>query len=350
MRFDEVMELALYHPIHGYYASAIGRKIGRKGDFYTSVSVGDTFGLLLSHTIEQRWLAMEPEAGCQLVVVEQGAHDLQLARDILAGFAERQSPLLEQLCYRVVAPRESSRVEMQQIAAESDFSDQLEIVESLADARAEQGVYLCNELLDAFAVRRLSWRDGQWHDSHVIADAESGQLRETYLPATQDAAYGRFLQMVEGRELPDGYTTEYCPGVWQWTQEVAGVFAQQGCWLVIDYGLGADSYFRENRTTGTLKAIENHQSHEAYLRRLGELDLTAHVNWSDLAAAGEAAGLSLVAEKDQCRFLTRSAESWLLSLEGQPPSAENAQRLRQFQTLTHPEIMGRSFQVVEFSK
>src|ERR1700723_2143844 len=79
MRFDEFMKLALYHPQWGYYTKR--PKIGQEGDFYTSVSVGPLFGRLLARQFWQMWhLLDKPET---FWIAEQGAHDGQLARDIL---------------------------------------------------------------------------------------------------------------------------------------------------------------------------------------------------------------------------------------------------------------------------
>ena len=54
LRFDQFMEKALYDPDWGYYSGdSARRQIGRQGDFFTSVSVGDVFGTILSHAIEK---------------------------------------------------------------------------------------------------------------------------------------------------------------------------------------------------------------------------------------------------------------------------------------------------------
>ena len=97
--FAQFMELALYEPNLGYYSQA-GRPIGREsGDFYTSVSVGKCYGLLLGYAIEAKWQKADRPA--DWLIAEQGAHDGQLALDILEGFRQRNSPILENLGYEV---------------------------------------------------------------------------------------------------------------------------------------------------------------------------------------------------------------------------------------------------------
>lgn len=136
--FAQVMDLALYHPDHGYYGAG-PRKIGRQGDFYTSVSVGPLFGKLLAMYALQEWQALgEPE---DFTLIEQGAHDGQLAEDVLSAL--EGSPLR----YLIVEPNPKYR--------ESQFQrlgDRVQWVESLAVLKngPKHGFFLCNELPDAF--------------------------------------------------------------------------------------------------------------------------------------------------------------------------------------------------------
>ena len=78
--FAWFMQQALYHPEHGYYSS--GRcAIGRKGDYFTNVSVGPLFGQLLAAQFAEIWEDLGKIN--DFVIVEQGAHDGQFARDVL---------------------------------------------------------------------------------------------------------------------------------------------------------------------------------------------------------------------------------------------------------------------------
>ena len=89
--FAWFMQQALYHPEHGYYAS--GRAaIGRRGDFFTNVSVGPIFGQLLAAQFAEIWERL----GCpgDFVIVEQGAHHGDFARDVLDYARERFAKFL----------------------------------------------------------------------------------------------------------------------------------------------------------------------------------------------------------------------------------------------------------------
>ena len=103
MRFDRFMEMALYHPGLGYYAKIGGPSpIGRSGDFYTSVSAGPLFGRLLARQFFQMWRVLgKPDP---FWIIEQGAHDGQLACDILEWCRAETSDFFrhDSLCHRAV--------------------------------------------------------------------------------------------------------------------------------------------------------------------------------------------------------------------------------------------------------
>ncbi|MDB6075071.1 MAG: hypothetical protein JWO89_2711, partial [Verrucomicrobiaceae bacterium] len=85
------------------------------------------------------------------------------------------------------------------------------------------------------------------------------------------------------------------------------------------------------------------------LRDLGECDLTAHVNFTQVIDEAERGGFGVKRFMEQGRFLTHAAKPWLASLEGKPPSSATMALLRQFQTLTHPSHMGAAFRMLLLS-
>ena len=350
-RFDEFMELSLYHPDHGYYAVSENNQIGREGDFFTSVSVGKTYGWLLSFALENRWAELCPDRDCSLVIVEQGAHDGQLARDILDSLVERSSPLLEGISYRIIDERGTlaSATELE------PYRDRIEVVDGFVKAKTKRGIFLCNELLDAFPVRRFAWQGKDWKEWYVRADPEEEQLSLVTRPIADragDEVFRRFEELVSPFQdtFEEGYSTEFCPQLGKWMEDCSTLFETAGSWWIVDYGYEAADYFDPLRKTGTLRCFDRHRAHEDPLWKPGENDLTAHVNFTDLRNAGTAAGLEVCSLVDQSAFLTRAASDWLVSMDGKLPDSENARRLRQFQTLTHPSLMGQRFRMLEFVK
>lgn len=347
MRFDEFMDLALYHPQHGYYASSIETKIGREGDFFTSVSVGDTFGLILSYAIEEAWTALSPRKGASPVIVEQGAHDGQLALDILRAFRERNPPFLDRLKY-IVVERKNRRGLIPELG---EFGDQICQIESLDEIRESAGIFLANELLDAFPVRRFIFDSGKWREQWV-GTADAGETLDwvtSTIDSNGDAGFREFLELIGTEpDIPDGYTTEFCPGIRNWVERASRIFEEAGLWWIIDYGHESTDYFAPARTEGTLRCFNRHRVHDSPLFLPGETDLTADVNFTHLEIEANRAGLEVSPLRDQARFLTEAGRDWLLGLEGSP-GKENS-RLRQFQTLIHPGMMGSRFRVAEFTR
>jgi SAM-dependent MidA family methyltransferase len=114
--------------------------------------------------------------------------------------------------------------------------------------------------------------------------------------------------------------------------------------MTIDYGLNAEEFFAPQRAQGTLRAYRCHRQTDDVLADPGEQDITAHVNFSALQSAGEAARLKTELLCTQTQLLTRIAER--LWKAGGEPSAWKPEQTRQFQTLIHPDHLGRAFRVL----
>lgn len=152
--------------------------------------------------------------------------------------------------------------------------------------------------------------------------------------------------------LPDGYIIEISPAAENWWREAAGALAR-GKLLAIDYGFTADEMFSPARTQGTLRAYSRHHANADVLANPGEQDLTAHVNFSAIQKAGEDAGLKTEFFGSQTKFLTQILEKTLADKTfGELVASKlgedgwGAKQTRQFQTLTHPDHLGRAFRVL----
>jgi SAM-dependent MidA family methyltransferase len=117
--------------------------------------------------------------------------------------------------------------------------------------------------------------------------------------------------------------------------------------MTIDYGMTMDELVSPERINGTLRGYYRQHPTSDLLANPGDQDLTAHVNFSALLAVGEASGLKTERFETQAQFLTK------ILLHAQKTEAAerwNAARVRQFQTLTHPEHLGHSFRVLVQSR
>lgn len=342
--FARFMELCLYCPVHGYYERKEDT-VGRRGDFYTSVSVGPLFGEMLALQFAD-WLAELDSESKPLELVEAGAHDGRLALDILKWLQRQRPQLFNRLRYVIIEP--SSQRQQWQRETLKDFLLQLcwqESVHSVPQTRFS-GVIFCNELLDAFPVHRITWDAAtrKWFEWGVSTNAKGFEWTRLKTEVPPDFIPPS-LSCCE--ELPDGYTIEVCPEAEEWWRAAASAL-KYGKLVTIDYGLGAEELFTPGRANGTLRAYSRHRQSGGLLERPGGQDLTAHINFTAIQAAGEQVGLRTEAFVAQATFLTENARRiWGGNADfGEWTSAST----RQFQTLTHPEYLGRSFKVLVQSR
>jgi SAM-dependent MidA family methyltransferase len=349
--FARFMELALYCPVHGYYETEKDNP-GRRGDYYTSVGVGELFGQLLAFQFAE-WLETlnsdKSRAGPQpstLNLVEAGAHDGRLAKDILGWLQLRRPKLFEQVEYWIIEP--SARRQQWQKETLKSFAPRVrwftgfDHASRITHHASLNGIIFSNELLDAMPVHRLGWdaQNKTWFEWGVAVDGEKFVWAKI-----QPLAFSPQPSALES-VLPDGYTIEICPAAENWWREAAQVL-ERGKLLAIDYGLTADEMFSPARPHGTLRAYYRHHASDDLLANVGEQDLTAHVNFSEIQKAGEACGLTTESFSTQSQFLTRILGK--VSKDDSFGGWTSAQA-RQFQTLTHPEHLGRAFRVLVQSR
>ena len=370
LSFARFMELALYCPVHGYYETQ-NDNVGQRGDFYTSVSTGELFGELLAFQFAG-WFDELKIQNEKLKIVEAGAHDGRLAKDILTWLQSNRPPLFEQIEYLILEPSAGRQQWQQQTL--KDFQNvrwhdaQLSTLPPTLSATARprrnevkagnsqlNGVFFSNELLDAMPVHRHGWdaKNKKWFEWGVAVEGEKfvwekiqksevrSQNSEEDLPASIRHLPPSLLDV-----LPDGYTLETSPAAENWWRAAADMMAH-GKLLAIDYGHGADELFSPARTRGTLRAYHRHHISDDLLANVGEQDLTAHVNFSAIQKAGEAAGLTTDSFTTQPQFLTQILSA---ALNDKSFGEWTTQRTRQFQTLTHPEHLGRAFRVLVQSR
>jgi SAM-dependent MidA family methyltransferase len=202
------------------------------------------------------------------------------------------------------------------------------------------GVFFSNELADAFPVRVITRREGTWSERRVILDSS-----EAFAWTERPIDDGELAEAVKVLPLPavDGYTTEINLRAREWMKEIGGAL-KRGYVVTIDYGFPASVYYAPFRTGGTLTAYQDHRRTEEILAEPGSRDITAHVDFTALAAAGKKAGLTTLGFLDQQHFLMGVAHDELSGLPGR--SAGIAEKVRAWQTLIHPDYLGARFQVL----
>lgn len=344
------MAQALYCPELGYYERAAA-SIGRAGDFFTSVSIGPLFGRLLAAQFA-RWLA---SLDGRVQLVEAGAHDGRLARDVLGALQREHPHVFARVRLCLVEPSAKRRAWQRETLR--DFTDRVTWWDSWADAEAAggvRGVIYANELLDAFPVRRLGWDAlaQMWFEWGVGREGNAFVwARMPLLDADEvrrELARGGIVVPPQlGAVLPDGFTVEITPRATGWWREAARML-RRGWLMTLDYGREGAEFLRPERSRGTLRAFRQHRHADDPLAAPGEQDLTADVNFTAIRAAGEVAGLvtDMFTTQEQlfCEVLRAMTVAGGAHTNWTPAEA------RQAQTLLHPEHLGRAFRVLVQSR
>lgn len=329
--FPEYMELVLYDPELGYYARP-HTQVGRHGDFFTSVSVGPLFGQLLA----QRFFTWWEENGRPQIwrILEIGAHDGTLAADIATELQSLSPAAWASMEYAIAEPLPSLRALQEQKL--SQLVANFRTVKHLDELASQPlpGIAFGNEILDALPFHLVEFADGKWHELHVTAE-ETGKF--SFL--RQDSALAPL-----GENFPQGYRTELRTNFPNFLRNVSAAISN-GLLLFADYGFAAPEYYDIHRSSGTLRTFSAHQAGEDPFEKPGELDITAHVDFTALAKAAMQLGYQPTAFSNQGSYLTKIATPMIRN-----GALDDPKKIAQFRTLTHPAQLGANFHIIEFSQ
>ena len=356
--FSRYMELCLYDPIEGYY-SRQSWQFGKAGDFYTSSDVHAVFGRLLARQFDEMWRALDcpPE----IEVLELGPGRGLFARDVLDWSAKRFPDCFAALRYTLQESSPALRTKLAGIlqhhianggamisAGEPDSSAETQLAASRSapkihrDCTSETPVIVfVNEFFDALPVEILSSR-GKLHLA-----LEDDRLRETWLPAA--APELEFLDRYSVHPEA-GERVEVPLAAQGWMRQIADSISR-GFLLIFDYGYTRAEQLA-GRHRGTLMAYRQHSASSNAYEAPGEQDLTAHVNFTALAAAAEHGGMHVQKLLTQSQFLMGIGEQnqFADAFEDCRLPQERAKVALQLKHLATPAGMGETFHVLVASR
>jgi SAM-dependent MidA family methyltransferase len=333
MTFARFMELALYHPEHGYYASGRAR-IGRNGDFFTNVSVGSVFGKLIAAQFLEIWEKLDRPR--RFIIAEQGAHDGQFAHDALSALAK--SDFFAALSYVIIEPFPVWRKRQQGTLA--DFREKISWFESIDQLEPFTGVHFSNELFDALPVHLVVAAGNEWKEIFVTSADEQLRFEEGDISSSDlEFALRNLSRATHGSQPRREVSIAGSKLMHQIAEKLS-----RGVILTIDYGFSRDQFYSAERSTGTLQVRSGHRKLASPFEQIGRADISSHVQWTSLIEAGESVGARKLGLIDQYHFLTGILTQLF------PPTDFSAADKRALQTLLHPEMLGRSFQVLALGK
>jgi SAM-dependent MidA family methyltransferase len=356
--FSRYMDLCLYDPELGYY-SGTSEKFGKAGDFYTSSDVHAVFGRLLARQFAEMWRVLGSPK--QIELLELGPGRGLFAQDVLDWSEKKFPDFFHALRYTLVESSRSLRERLQTTFSSRTGTGRVAVVSGGASKTAAAGsgspeaaptrprtldadvpiIIFANEFFDAFPVEvlsekgslRINARDGRFVEEWALASSAELEFLDRYSvhPEQQDRTEVTLLSQLQVAQLASSLL--------------------RGFLVVIDYG-----YTREEqlagRHLGTVMAYRQHSAGPNPYEAPGEQDITAHVNFTALAAIAGQNGMRVHKLLTQSQFLMGIGEANQFSdaFEECRLPQERTKVALQLKHLVTPAGMGETFQVLVASK
>jgi SAM-dependent MidA family methyltransferase len=337
--FARYMEQALYAPGLGYYAAG-ATKFGAAGDFVTAPEMTPLYARALAVQVAAI-LAVAPGRE----IVELGAGSGRLAADLLVALAARGASPAR---YAILEPSPELR-ERQRATIARDAAPELRHVAWLdALPPAIDGAIIANEVLDAVPVHLVARQGGVLRERGVVAaTGADGTAAFAWAERPADA---RLAALAAARFPESGdYLSEINPAAEALVQSV-GRRLRAGAALLIDYGFPAAEYYHPQRASGTVMCHYRHRAHDDPFVWPGLTDITAHVDFSAIAAAGARAGLRVAGFVPQAQFLLGCGILDELKAVGAPESLAYIKAAAPVQKLLSTAEMGELFKVLALTR
>ena len=289
MPFAAFMQLALYHPQHGYYTGGRTRT-GWSGHFLTSAELDPAFGELWARAFEQVWEAAGRPA--QFHIIELGPGEGGFAHSALSAMS---GPFAQAVRYRLVE-RVGANEERQRHLL--DHFTKVSWHRSVAEVpAADAGCFFANEVLDNLPIHLVELREGRLREL-CVQEVDGTLVTELRPPSNPELQ--AFLDRC-GVELAEGHRFEVALAAESLIAHASGRI-RRGAWVFVDYGLSATEL--SSRPEGTLVCYSEAGSDDLFLERIGEKDITVHANWTSVRLALEKAGHQVVGPRPQRGVLT----------------------------------------------
>jgi SAM-dependent MidA family methyltransferase len=334
LSFDAFMQAALYTPGLGYYTHGLQKfgsmpqmGQGRGSDFVTAPELSPLFGACLADQAMQVWQATGTQD-----IYEFGAGSGALALQICEHTSQYMSARGRYFIIEI-----SSELRQRQRERLAHLGDRVVWLEALPERM--EGVILGNEVLDAMPVKLLVRKQGIWYERGVVWQAGSGVDPDACW-AWQDrpTALRPPLEVAGGHD----YLTEIHPQAEAFLRTLAD-HLQRGAAFLMDYGFPEAEYYHPQRHMGTVMCHYQHQADPDPLDKVGQKDITAHVNFTGAALAAQEAGLDVLGYTSQGRFLLNCGlldKAEKLSLQARGPVSK----------LVTEHEMGELFKVLALGK
>jgi len=336
--FARYMELALYAPGLGYYTAG-AHKFGAAGDFVTAPELSPLFGRTLARQAAEIMASSVPH------ILELGAGSGKLAVDMLDELEQIDSLPDSYFILEVSADLRAR----QQALLSTRLPHLMGRIHWL-DALPEKfsGAIVANEVLDALPVHLMHWCDSALTERGVVI-GDNGFGANNFIWQERAIGDAALLHAAQQIVVPDDYVSEICLAARGLVNSLANCL-DQGVMLFIDYGFGAREFYHPQRNSGTLMCHYRHHAHDDPFYLPGLQDITAHVNFTDIAECGIDAGLELLGYTSQAFFLLNCGITELMKDISPENLRDYLPLSAQLQKLTSPAEMGELFKVIALGK
>jgi SAM-dependent MidA family methyltransferase len=330
--FARYMELALYTPRLGYYSGG-SAKLGSEGDFTTAPEMTPLFGASLAQFYQQHRSQIPAQ------VMEFGAGSGRLAFDFLTQCHSSNIEIDRYFIVELSGELRARQEELLQGFPQVRWLDEM--------PQHFSGLVMGNEVLDAMPVDLLIKTEQGWQECGVISDGKGElglcyrQVNEQLLAQIPDAATLPYPYMTEVHRIASGFMrslSQMCYAGMQQNQQASLI-------VLIDYGFPAHEFYHPERHSGSLMCHYRHHAHSDPFYLPGLQDITAHVDFTQMARCGLDEHMDLLCYTSQAAFLLNAGITQVLEQQ----KLDEMQYLRSanlLQKLISPAEMGELFKVL----
>ena len=271
--FEEFINFVMYKPGLGYY-SAGAEKIGHSGDFTTAPEISKLFGMALANQITPILDHYQSPS-----IIEIGAGTGKLAFDIMTQLNDYQVNFDRYYILELSADLKQRQQSMLSHLPTKTLNKIVWLDSIPMDAI--DGVIIANEVIDALPFTRFKTQNGQVYELGI--SVEDNQLIEQ--PRLADEMLSNTVDSIAkeiGMTFQDGYTSEIRINFGSWFRTIESMLSS-GSIFFVDYGYARQEYYDEERTNGSMICHYRNVAHEDPLSNLGIQDISASVDFSQLA-------------------------------------------------------------------
>jgi len=334
--YEEFISLCLYHSDKGYYQKS-DTKIGRKGDFYTTSSVGTVYGEVIASV----FCRMIKNEVIDPTFVEVGAGNGRFANSFLAYCQKNEPEIYADLEYKIVDESKYHRTLQKQILAQHTNVSYYANISDLT--KIQNGMIFSNELFDALPVRVVEFCQDKWQEV-VITYNESYELIEKFIEIENDLMFDFLKQQhFSGKH---GQRVEIPVAMESMFKGLIEIL-DHGIIMTVDYGFTREEWNAPHRVKGSLRGYYQHEMKTNVLEFLGDMDITTHIHWDELRRLAEINHLeNFYYHSQRQALLDFGILNWLVQHAAMNPFSDEYKHNRAIQSLIMPGGISDSFQML----